>query len=235
MRQPPYLRQVTGRLPLFPLGTVLFPGLVLPLHVFEQRYRVLVRDLLELPEAERRFGVIAIRSGREVGADGVGALYEVGCIARVRRVEAQQDGRFVLLTTGAERFRLDALDGPEHGVAYPTGLVTELPDELGPADEATLLDRAVRAAFSAYLLALSTASGQQIEAPDLPPDGLALGHTVASTVLVDLDERQHLLAAADGVARLRAELALLRREVTLLGALTAAPAPEFTRGPVSLN
>ena len=226
---------MTGRLPLFPLGTVLFPGLVLPLHVFEERYRVLVRDLLELPEDERRFGVIAIRSGREVGADGVSALYEVGCIARVRRVEEQEDGRFVLLTTGAGRFRLDGLDGPEHGAPYPSGLVTELPDELGPADEAALLDRAVRAAFSAYLLALSTASGQQIEAPELPQDGLALSHTVAATVLVDLDERQQLLAASDGVARLRAELALLRREVTLLGALTAAPAPEFTRGPVSLN
>ncbi len=226
---------MSGRLPLFPLGTVLFPGVVLPLHVFEERYRVLVRDLLELPEAERRFGVIAIRSGREVGADGVGALHEVGCIARVRQVEAQEDGRFVLLTTGAERFRLDTLDGPEHGTPYPTGLVTELPDELGSAEEAVLLDRAVRAAFSAYLSALGTASGQRIEAPDLPEDTLTLGHAVAATVLVDLDERQRLLASVDGVARLRAELMLLRREVTLLGALTAAPAPELTRGPVSLN
>ena len=235
MRQSPYLRQMTERLTLFPLGTVLFPGLVLPLHVFEERYRVLVRDLLDLPESERRFGVIAIRSGREVGADGVSALYEIGCIARVRRVEEQEDGRFVLLTTGAERFRLEALDGPEHDAPYPTGLVTELPDELGPGDEAPLLERAVRAAFSAYLAALSTASGQDIAAPELPQDGLALSHTVAATVLIDLDERQQLLAAADGVARLRAELALLRCEVTLLGALTAAPAPEFTRGPISLN
>ena len=56
------------RLPLFPLSTVLVPGLVLPLHVFEPRYRILVQALLELPEgAERRFGVVAIRSGREVG------------------------------------------------------------------------------------------------------------------------------------------------------------------------
>jgi Lon protease-like protein len=226
---------VSGRLPLFPLGTVLFPGVALPLHVFEERYRVLVRHLLELPEPERRFGVIAIRSGREVGADGVGALHEVGCVARVRRVEEQEDGRFVLLTEGTERFRLDALDGPERSEPYPTGLVTELPDDLGPANEAALLGRAVRAAFSSYLAALGTASGQQIQAPDLPPDALALGHAVAATVLVDLDERQQLLAAVDGVARLRAELALLRREVTLLGALTAAPAPELTRGPISLN
>ena len=58
-------------LPIFPLGLVAFPGMAVPLHVFEERYRDLVRDLLELPEQERRFGVVAIREGREVGADGV--------------------------------------------------------------------------------------------------------------------------------------------------------------------
>jgi Lon protease-like protein len=67
-------------LPLFPLGTVLYPGLVLPLHIFEERYRQLVRDLLEGPEPQE-FGVIAIRKGRETGVDGVSALYEIGCAA----------------------------------------------------------------------------------------------------------------------------------------------------------
>jgi hypothetical protein len=60
-------------LPLFPLGTVLFPGLLLPLHIFEERYRQLVRDLQTRPEP-RRFGVIAIRQGRETGVDGIQAL-----------------------------------------------------------------------------------------------------------------------------------------------------------------
>ena len=76
---------MTQTLPLFPLGTVLYPGLLLPLHIFEERYRQLVRDLLERPEP-RRFGVIAIREGRETGGDGVSALHEVGCTATVRRV-----------------------------------------------------------------------------------------------------------------------------------------------------
>ena len=71
-------------MPLFPLGTVLFPGLVLPLHIFEERYRQLVRDLLDKPEP-REFGVIAIRHGRETGIDGVSDLYEVGCTAQVRQ------------------------------------------------------------------------------------------------------------------------------------------------------
>ena len=94
---------VATRLPLFPLNAVLVPGLVLPLHIFEPRYRVLVQALLELPEdAERRFGVVAIRSGREVGADGVRALHAVGCTAELREVTPYADGRFDLVDRGRD-------------------------------------------------------------------------------------------------------------------------------------
>jgi len=80
-------------LPLFPLGAVLYPGMLLPLNIFEERYRQLVRDLLDQPEP-REFGVIAIRHGRETGIDGVSDLYEVGCTAEVRQVEEHEDGRY---------------------------------------------------------------------------------------------------------------------------------------------
>ena len=65
-------------LPMFPLSTVLFPGMRLPLHIFEPRYRQLIQDLLAGPQPGR-FGVIAIRKGRETGVDGISALYEIGC------------------------------------------------------------------------------------------------------------------------------------------------------------
>src|SRR6266851_7483112 len=96
-------------LPLFPLGTVLFPGLLLPLHIFEDRYRQLVRDLLDGPKPAQ-FGVIAIRKGRETGIDGVSALHDIGCTATLREVTAHDDGRFELVTVGTRRFRLLALD-----------------------------------------------------------------------------------------------------------------------------
>ena len=227
---------MTERLPLFPLGSVLFPGLLLPLHVFEERYRALVRELLEEAPERQRFGVVAIREGREVGADGVTALHEVGCVARVRRVQAYADGRFDLVATGAERFRLHGLvEGSVTGRPYLTGEVELLTDGLGGAEEAALLDRAVRAAFGRYLTALATAQGEELEPPELPDEPLVLSHLVAATVLVDLEDRQALLAQPDGVRRLRAELALLRRETTLLRTLTAAPSPDLARGPVSLN
>ncbi len=100
------LRAVTERLPLFPLGSVLFPGLVLPLNVFEERYRALARDLLALPEdAPRRFGVVAIRDGHEVAPSGpdiaeVGAaagfgpdlstsLHPIGCTAEIASMRGE--------------------------------------------------------------------------------------------------------------------------------------------------
>jgi Lon protease-like protein len=223
---------VLHRLPLFPLGTVLFPGLVLPLHVFEERYRILVREMLELPEEERRFGVVAIRQGREVGAHGVHALYDVGCVAHLRRADPYADGRFDLVSTGTARFRLADLDqqGP-----YLTAEVEVLPDDMGAAVEAPLLDWAVRTAFTRYLTALAAAGGEPIEVPELPDSPLVLSYLVAATMSLDLGERQQLLAALDGSARLRAELGLLRREATLLQHLSAAPASELTRAPVSPN
>ena len=97
------------RIPLFPLGTPLFPGVVLPLQIFEPRYRHLVRDLTALPEgSERRgFGVVAIRQGWEVEEIAPAqALYDIGCTARVRAIRSLPDGGFRIVTVGGERFRL---------------------------------------------------------------------------------------------------------------------------------
>ncbi len=223
---------MTERLPLFPLGMVLFPGLVLPLNVFEERYRLMVQELLLLPEDERQFGVVCIREGREVGADGVTALHDVGCTARLRTVQEQDDGRYELVAVGSERFRLDALhqDRP-----YFTGEVTWLGDEPGDAAEADVLDRAVRRGFADYLAAVAEATGGEVASPDLPDEPLVLSHLVGATVLLDLAERQALLAEPDGVARLRAELRVLRREAVLLRTLRSAPAPDLARVPFSPN
>ncbi|TFV87560.1 LON peptidase substrate-binding domain-containing protein [Blastococcus sp. CT_GayMR16] len=104
-------------IPLFPLGTPLFPGVVLPLQIFEPRYRRLMHDLLALPEAgdRRFFGVVAIRQGWEVEQVAPAeALYDIGCTARVQAVRPQKDGGFRIVTVGGERFRLlDVVIGEE--------------------------------------------------------------------------------------------------------------------------
>ena len=101
-------------IPLFPLGTPLFPGVVLPLQIFEPRYRRLMRDLMAMPEptepdsTDRRFfGVVAIRQGWEVERIAPAeALYDVGCTARLQAVRPQPDGGFRIVTVGGDRFRL---------------------------------------------------------------------------------------------------------------------------------
>src|SRR5919202_3714137 len=96
-------------IPLFPLGAPLFPGIVLPLEIFEPRYRRLVADLTALPAGSPRrvFGVVAIRQGWEVERVApAAALYDVGCTARLRSVRPRPDGGFRIMTVGADRFRL---------------------------------------------------------------------------------------------------------------------------------
>jgi Lon protease-like protein len=220
-------------IPLFPLGTVLLPGLLLPLNIFEERYRALVRDLLAIPEGPaRRFGVIAIRHGREVGAESIEALYEVGTTATVSAVQEQDDGRYEVLTVGTERFRLLALD---HSRSYLQGEVEILDDAAGEPGVAAVRAPAVLAAYRSYLDVLGETRGMAIELPDLPDDPPLLSWLVAATVLVDLPVRQQLLEQPDLVSRLTAESALLRRETALLTAMATAPAPDLTRAPQSPN
>jgi hypothetical protein len=211
-------------LPLFPLSTVLFPGMRLPLHVFEERYRLLVADLRARPEP-RRFGVIAIRKGREVGAHGVTALHEVGCVATVRDITSHADGRFDLATVGAERFKLLRVDD---SLPYFQGEIEPLKDDesssAGEA-EAFAVNR-VQAGFRAYLNALADRGGV-VSVADLPDEPLLLSYVVGAAMIIDLPERQSLLAAPTALDRLRLERSLLVRETAMLRATTSRPAPDY--------
>ncbi len=222
---------MSAMLPLFPLSTVLFPGMRLPLHIFEQRYVQLVHHLLDQPEP-RQFGVVAIRKGRETGADGVTALCEIGCLAAVRQAKPREDGRFDLATVGRQRFRLLRVD---RSLPYLQGEIEPLPEETGDPVAAQLATQRVQTAFRRYLNALADRGGGVISVADLPDDPLLLSYVVAAAVIIDLPERQSLLAAPDAVTRLRAERSLLVRETGMLRATTSRPAPDFSREPYSPN
>lgn len=159
---------MTARLPLFPLGTVLFPGLVLPLHVFEPRYRELVHHLLALPDDHaREFGVVAIQRGWEVesaattGSSGTATpgdavpvsaaltLHEVGCTAAIRKVTQLPDGRFDLVTVGRRRFRIVRVD--RETSPYLVAEVDWLPEPASHEEAAELLAPRVLAVFRRYL------------------------------------------------------------------------------------
>jgi uncharacterized protein len=218
-------------LPLFPLGTVLFPGLVLPLHIFEERYRRLVRDLLDGPEP-RRFGVIAIREGRETGEAGVSALFDIGCIATVREIEESGDGEYDLITVGTDRFKLRHLDDSR---PYLSGEVELIPELAGDEASAGLAAGAVQGAFRTYLSALADRGGARINVPDLPAEPILLSYLVAASMIIDLPVRQGLLAQPDAARRLASERVLLARETAMLKELGSTPAPDLRSTPYSPN
>jgi Lon protease-like protein len=205
---------VNDPLPLFPLGTVLFPGMPLPLRVFEPRYRQLVTDLLAGPEP-RTFGVVAIREGHEVGTDAVRSLYGVGCAAIVRRVEALPDGRFALMTTGSRRFRVVETDESR---PYLQARVELLDEPTGDGDLAGIAD-SVRKAFADYAATL----GDPDRGIDLPEDPGLLSYLVATTTVISLPERQELLEVPVTSQRLAREQDLLNRELGLMRTLRTMP------------
>jgi uncharacterized protein len=218
-------------LPLFPLGAVLYPGMLLPLHIFEERYRRLVRDLLDGPEP-RRFGVIAIRKGRETGVEGVQSLYEIGCTATLRRVEEREDGRFDLVTVGTQRFRLLALD---QTLPYLQGEIEMLAEEAVDQAAAAPAVRAVQVAFRGYLDALTEWGGASVKVENLPAEPVLLSFIVAAAMVIDLPDRQGLLDEPDALRRLAAERAMLSRETAMLRTTTSRPAPDLRYAPYNPN
>jgi Lon protease-like protein len=244
----------TVRLPLFPLNSVLFPGLVLPLNVFEERYRAMMRELLKTPEGEpRRFAVVAIRDGHEVapsapglpdqtarpergpaagfGDDPVKAFHGVGCIADAATIREREDGTFEVLATGTTRVRLRSVDVSG---AFLTAEVEELPEV--PGDEAGALAEGVLRAFRTYQKRLAGARERSLSTgAELPDEPSVVSYLVAAAAMLDTPTKQRLLQAPDTASRLRDELRLLRTETAIIRHLPSLPATELTRAPTSLN
>jgi Lon protease-like protein len=222
---------VTARLPLFPLGTVLVPGEVLPLHLFEPRYLDLLRDVLgddaEPPAPQARFGVLGIRKGHEVGADRLGALYDVGCAAEVLEVDRNDDGSCDVVAVGRERFRLDRLDRAA-GTTYLTGEVAWLDEPATPVDPELVEE--VRGEFVEYCERLGMGRNGATTSPALE-DPTLLSYVITASMLLHLAERQSLLAASDATARLRTARSLLRRERVLWSVVPSVPAVDLARRP----
>ena len=210
---------------LFPLGMVLFPGVVLPLRVFEPRYQTLMEHLLDRPDGTpREFGVVAIRQGWEVGTDGIGALYDVGCTTRLRQVARHDNGTYAVVTVGYQRFRIGRIDSA--GKPYFQAEIERLPDDVGSATEARVLAGTVAAIYRDHVAALAEAQHiDPIDEAELPDDPLLLSSLVAASTPLDLADQQDLLAAPDVVTRLRSELRLLKREATMLRVVHAVPIP----------
>jgi Lon protease-like protein len=200
------MSEVERELPLFPLEqVVLFPGMALPLRIFEERYKFMIGAC---QVTDQMFGVLLIRSGREVGEPAVPE--RVGCTARMLRIDRLPDGQMNILSVGEQRFRLlgPARAMPEGYLVGDVRLLSDTSADVGGELVDGVLDE-----LQKYESAVSERIGRQhARAPELPRDPARLSYRVGGTLHIHPRERQQLLELDDVAARLQAGLTLLKRE-----------------------
>lgn len=215
---------MSDTLPMFPLNAVLFPGVSVPLTVFEDRYRALVHHLLRVSDPEERvFGSVGIREGYEIGDHGAQSLFRVGCRVQLTEVESHPDGTFDIVAVGLERIELERLD--TSGL-FPVGHVVDRPEPEGYVPE-EILDRA-RATFTAYRMALTEIRSDPYSGT-MPRDPTYLSWTLAAVAPLPMQERQALLEAEDAALRLTMVTDLLRGELRAMNVIPSLPATEVAR------
>lgn len=215
---------------MFPLSTVVFPGMSVPLHVFEDRYRMLVNHLLTVDDpAARVFGTVAIREGYEVGDHGAQSVYRMGCILQLTEVERNGDGTFDIVAVARERMMLEEM---QRGVDFPQGVVALVPEPEVEVPVA-LLERA-RATFTAFRVAMIELQGDPFSG-SLPRDPDYLAWTLSALTPLPLAERQSLLEAADATERLELVTKLLTDELRAINVIPSLPATQVARTAWSPN
>ncbi|HEV2238980.1 MAG TPA: LON peptidase substrate-binding domain-containing protein [Ktedonobacterales bacterium] len=188
---------------LFPLNLVLFPGMALPLNVFEPRYVAMVAQCLE---TGKPFGVMLARPESLFGLE---VPYPVGTLARIVDHQRLPDGRYILLTHGTQRVRVLRESRDQSCLR---GLVTPLCDEDESPDMLVALAREARDAFVAYLGVVLTLVGSEERTIAVPQDPTDLSYTIGMCLTCEDAEKQKLLEMTYASERLQAEIALLRAE-----------------------
>jgi Lon protease-like protein len=201
----------TKRLRLFPLNTVLFPGAILNLHVFEPRYRQMIAECLEENEA---FGVVLIREGQEAG-DAEVMPHEIGTTAEICDVTPLPSGRYYISTTGRRRFRIVDVVSREPYLMVEAEYLDEEVDDAAAIGE---LSEEVRTEFREYVRLLVEFSGAQADV-DVPADPVDASFLIGDALQVADAMKQRLLELSSTQARLTVELGFLRRLLPQLRSL----------------
>jgi|SRR2546426_4513459 Lon protease-like protein len=194
-------------LPLFPLDVVLFPGMVLPLHIFEPRYRLMVAECIR---QGKPFGVVLVRPESEPLKE---EPYLVGTMAEIRDLDALEDGRMNIMTIGLKRFRIldQSRDKP-----YLSGVVQPFEDTVEPEQELIPFAMQARELFSSYLELFLDAEDEKDVLTNLPIDPEDLSHFIAYILDVQHEQKQHFLELTSTLQRLQEEVAILQREIPFM-------------------
>lgn len=207
--EPDEQRTEIMEIPLFPLkNVVLFPGMVLPLHIFEMRYREMINRCIDerLP-----FGVVLIKEGQEVGAAAV--PHAMGTLAKIVRVERLEDGCLNITTIGTERFQIQTV-AQQH--RYLTATVRTIPTINGSTKVAIELAQKMRPRLYQYVEWLSKANNADLKLDRLPEEPMTLAFLVAIALQVSPTQKQALLEQPGVPEMLVNELNLLAHENMML-------------------
>lgn len=206
------------QLPLFPLDLVLVPGLVLPLHIFEPRYRQLLRDVLATPDQE--FGVVA-RTGL-LDRDGESRWFNVGTTARISEVDVLPDGRSDITTVGHRRFAVADVVSSEPYVLASVIWLDEDTEHANSDERTRMLALRATALFSRYRGLLSDAEHDD-GIDDLPDDPHLLSFVLTAAPVLPVSLRQQLLECSTTSERLASACSILATEIDVLRTLPSVP------------
>ena len=190
-----------AELPLFPLNLVLFPGMPLPLHIFEERYKAMIGDCMR---NNTPFGVSLIRSGQEVGSPA--EPFTTGTTARVLRSELLEQGRMNILTKGERRYEIIEITQEEPHVAALVKLLDEPVGEGFTGVSAELTEE-----YTKLIRGLTTLSGGYMSDVTIPEDPVELSYMIAANLDAPTPLRQELLEVPTAADRLNRLIPLLRR------------------------
>ncbi|MBZ0305017.1 MAG: LON peptidase substrate-binding domain-containing protein, partial [Anaerolineae bacterium] len=199
-------------IPLFPLNTVLFPGMMLPLHIFETRYKRMVHHCVMEREP---FGVVLIREGNEVGPGA--KVFDIGTLAYITQVDQLEDGRLNIASLGVDRFKISNLS---HHEAYLTGKVELFPFENTSSSAAVHEAARLEPVLREYLAVVAKIGNVEILMDKIPAEPDKLAFLTAIALQTPTQDKQELLSIPSLPELMQQERVLLARETEILRLMT---------------
>ncbi len=195
-------------IPVFPLNTVLFPGMVLPLHIFEERYKMMINLCLM---EHQPFGVALIKEGHEVGDTAI--PFDVGTMAAIKSANVLEDDQLDIVAVGLNRFKIENLVTTN---AYLSAEVSEFPIRKGSQGAAAAMARRVRSRFLEYVELLDKAANLRLKMDEVPEEPETVAALVAIAMQIELRDKQRIIEKELVEDMLKMEIRILARERLIL-------------------
>ena len=214
-------------LPLFPLNTILFPGMPLHLHIFEERYKKMMNRCIA---EEMPFGVVLIKSGKEAG--DAAEPFDIGCTAIIDQVQPLKDGRMNMAALGGQRFKIHEL---KHDQPYLVGMVEDLPFDTTLSKDDKIKGWYLQKLVKNYVDVLSSVGDIDINVEHLPKEPIKLAYMTAMLLQSPFKQKQKFLEIEAANQLVHAVYDACRREISVLRSMLNPVVSPHQDGPFSLN